>query len=132
MITQRALDLRKQYKDAPQRNTEPIKKLMREREVKDWNDFPPETKEKYLEIAKCFPNLQVYAFGSRIKGYYADEGDNVAIEARAMAGMKKTCSDYDFFLLENVKETTHIPPMSDRLMCGSIGERHILVPIFRA
>ncbi len=69
-----------------------------------WDDLPRYMKERYLEIAAHFPNVQVYACGSRVSGGYVESFTPKEIrEMRRKAGKPdKVESDYDFTVLVEV------------------------------
>ncbi len=89
--------------------------LRKERGVKRFDEFPENTKAIYLNVAKCFPGVQVWACGSRVRGDYKSWKDNFfEWLARSAAGMKdKRYSDFDFWttgtpVCELPKNTDHV------------------------
>jgi len=106
-------DYLKKYPPAPKRNLAPLRALMDERKVTRWEDFPLGTQDAYLAIAACYPGLQVYACGSRVKGYYADEGDIRAQHIRSALGKRKLVSDFDFIAPRGATPVKPLPPRTD-------------------
>ena len=102
------------------------------RGVKTFADFPESTKAVYLAVAKCFPGVQVYACGSRVRGDYqlADDGFAVSI-ARAVAGMKpKRESDYDFFIYGKPNPAGELPPNTEQVRARVPESELIEIPIY--
>lgn len=96
---------------------EPLKRIQKKRKINSFDEFPPQTKLKYLRIASCFPGFQVWAAGSRVDGSYIEtwDGDDVA-EARMLAGKPpKRVSDYDFVVEPNAVQKFELPENTDRL-----------------
>lgn len=92
-----------------------IMELRKERGVKSFNEFPEHTKRVYLQVAKCFPGVQVWACGSRVRGDFKSWNNNFyEWLARSEAGMKdKRHSDFDFWttgtpVCELPKNTDHV------------------------
>ena len=112
----------------------PLQKIQAKRKVATFEEFPPQTKLKYLRIASCFPGFQVWAAGSRVDGSYIETWDGQDIEeARLKAGKsKKIQSDYDFVVHPSTKEVYPLPNLihfkADRLKVRT--ENKIPIPMW--
>ena len=105
-------------------DTKEIESLRRLRRVRRFSDFPDFTKNVYQNIAGCFPGIQVYACGSRVRGDYIDwlTLDNtpslsqmLVESAREKAGMKKKFdSDYDYWAAPEFQPVSKPPINTDR------------------
>jgi len=110
-----------------------VERLRKLRGVKTFADFPESTKAVYLEVAKCFPWVQVWACGSRVRGDYREKNDYFFVNiAREMAGMKfKEESDYDFLVSPDAVQVGELPPNTERVRCRIPEGERITVPIFK-
>ena len=123
-----------------------VEALRKTRGVKTFADFPESTKAVYLEVAKCFPGVQVWACGSRVRGDCIDtpviqengqhkrgawlEYANV-IRARKAAGMKdKVKSDFDFFVSPDAEQVGELPKGAERVRCRMPENERIEIPIY--
>ena len=101
--------------------------------VNRYEDFPSETKAKYLFIAACFPGFRVYACGSRVRGDYIHRGHPDSFEqfvARAAAGMPdKEDSDYDFCVEPGAEQEFDLPPWADRARLRIPEKEKIAIPM---
>jgi hypothetical protein len=72
--------------------------LMERRRVNAFGELPEFTKRVYLCAADFFPDVQIYASGSRVNGDYIDpDSDSVILEMRkALGKAEKQTSDFDF------------------------------------
>jgi len=107
--------------------------ILREiRGVRLFDQMPVKTQRVYLQVAKCFPGVQVWAVGSRVKGYYIEKGDGDFVkEARAAAGMKpKVESDFDFLVAPDAVQAGELPPNCERVRCRIPMNERIEIPIF--
>ncbi len=100
------------------------------RGAKSFDDFPPATQRVYLRVARCFPGVQVWACGSRVRGDYVDAGDcSFVNEARKMAGMKaKPESDFDFWTTG--KPVCELPENTEQVRCRVPENEKVAIPIF--
>lgn len=95
-------------------------------------EFPRRTQDIYRRVAKCFPGVQVWAVGSRIRGDYTKKTDGKWIkEARAKAGMKpKTESDFDFLVSPDAVQVGELPPNTERVRCLVPMNERIPIPVY--
>lgn len=109
-----------------------IEMLRKLRGVKSFDQFPESTKRVYLQVAKCFPGIQVWAFGSRVVGHYVDKRDGEEIRAaRKIAGIKdKIESDFDFLVEPNAIQVGELPPNTERVRCRIPESEKIAIPIY--
>lgn len=138
------------------RDTTGVEWLREHRGVKCFEDFPYLTKRIYLNVAECFPGVQVYAVGSRVRGDYVDCADVVSqyvvysrlgkaetgneqttfLEfvrlARNRAGMKfKQESDFDFLILDSEGQPVcELPENTERVRVKVPKEEMIEIPIY--
>jgi len=126
-------------KTAPDKWGAPIKRdlsgimeLRAMRGVNAFDEMPTSTQRIYLEVAKCFPGVQVWAVGSRVRGDWTKATDGKWIkEARADAGMKpKTESDFDFLVSPDAVQTGELPPNTERVRCRIPINERIEIPIY--
>lgn len=112
------------------RDLSSVEQLRKVRGVKTFDDFPPATQRVYLEVAKCFPGVQVWACGSRVRGDYVETGDYFFVkEARKMAGMKrKEQSDFDFWTTG--KPVRELPENTEQVRCRVPENEKVAIPIF--
>ncbi len=120
-----------------------VERLRKLRGVKTFADFPEGTKAVYMEVAKCFPGVQVWAVGSRVRGDYVDKEPSrgdwerhdswvCSIIWRERAGMKfKEESDYDFLVSPDAVQVGELPPNTERVRCRIPEGERITVPIFK-
>lgn len=88
------------------------------RGVKRFEQFPERTRRVYLEAARCFPGVRVFACGSRVRGDYVEAGDGSEVRgARRRAGMRdKAESDFDFFVPDSrVEASGQLPKGAQRV-----------------
>lgn len=125
-------------RDAPDKWGTPITRdltgvehLRKIRGVKVFEDFPETTQGVYGDIAKCFPGVQVWACGSRVRGDYVDVGDYFFVnEARKQAGMKyKKVSDFDFFVEPDAVPVMELPPNTGRVRCRIPESEMVAIPV---
>lgn len=126
-------------KTAPDKWGTPIKRdlsgveILREiRGVRLFDQMPTRTRRVYSDIARCFPGVQVWAVGSRVRGDYVLESDGDWIrEARRKAGMKdKTESDFDFLVSPDAVQVGDLPPNTERVRCRVPMNERIEIPIY--
>lgn len=140
-------------KTAPDKWGTPIKRdlsgiehLRLIRSVKSFEQFPKGTQDVYLAVARCFPGVQVWAVGSRVRGEYIclltlqeigysyaeswQEYERVTL-ARKAAGMKqKGISDFDFLVSPDAVQIGELPPNTERVRCVIPISERIEIPIF--
>lgn len=109
-----------------------VEALRELRGVKTFDQFPKSTQEVYLSIARCFPGIQVWAVGSRVRGDYIKSRDGQPIrQARLNAGMKpKLESDFDFLVSPDAVQIGELPPNTERVRCVIPISERIEIPIF--
>lgn len=119
-----------------------VKQIRKLRGVKTFDDFPESTKAVYLEIAKCFPGVQVWACGSRVRGDYVDKEPSrddrerhdswvCSIIWREKAGMKlKEESDFDFLVAPNAVQVGELPENTERVRCRIPESELIEIPVY--
>lgn len=109
-----------------------IEMLRKLRGVKQFSQFPSRTQEIYLDVAKCFPGVQVWAVGSRVRGDYVERYDYFFVSAaRNEAGMKqKTESDFDFLVSPDAVQVGELPPNTERVRCRIPESEKIAIPIY--
>lgn len=109
-----------------------IEMLRKLRGVKQFSQFPSRTQEIYLAVAKCFPGVQVWAVGSRVRGDYVERYDYFFVSAaRNEAGMKqKTESDFDFLVSPDAVQVGELPPNTERVRCRIPESEKIAIPIY--
>lgn len=123
-----------------------VEYLRKLRGVKMFNEMPESTKAVYLQVARCFPGVQVWAVGSRVRGDYVDylefQGkDNStkwqeyfrALRARRLAGMSdKKLSDFDFLVLNSTAQPVcELPENTERVLVRVQGNEMVAIPIFQ-
>lgn len=107
--------------------------ILREiRGVRLFDQMPTMTRWIYGDVARCFPGIQVWAVGSRVRGDYVLETDGEWIRAaRRKAGMKdKVESDYDFLVAPDAVQVGELPPNTERVRCRIPDNEKIEIPIF--
>lgn len=107
--------------------------ILREiRGVRLFDQMPTRTRWVYSDIARCFPGIQVWAVGSRVRGDYVMERDGDFIrEARRKAGMKdKVESDFDFLVSPDAVQVGDLPPNTERVKCLVPKNERIEIPVF--
>ena len=111
-------------------NKEPLQRIAAKRRVRFFEEMPLRTKEVYIKIAACFPGVQIYACGSRVRGDYVDKADDKAMqEARRLAGKQaKIFSDFDFWAPAWAKPAYELPPMADRTRCIIPETEKVMLP----
>lgn len=86
--------------------------------VSKYRYFPLEARDVYKKIAGCFPGVQVYACGSRVRGDYIEKESLIfwqIKDARMKAGMApKEDSDFDFWVAPEFMPVSDLPPFADR------------------
>lgn len=109
-----------------------VEELRKLRGVKTFADFPESTKAVYLEVAKCFPGVQVWACGSRVRGDYREKNDYFFVNiAREMAGMKmKDESDFDFLVAPDAVQVGELPENTERVRCRIPESELIEIPVY--
>lgn len=109
-----------------------VERLRKLRGVKTWEGFTESTKAIYLAVARCFPGVQVYACGSRVRGDYRNIDDDFTVNlARESAGMKlKQESDFDFFIYGQPEPVRPLPPNTEQVKCRVPENEFIPIPIF--
>lgn len=110
-----------------------VEELRKLRGVKTFEEMPLYVQRVYLEVARCFPNIQVWACGSRVRGDYIEPGDYFFVKiAREMAGMKpKKESDFDFFIYGKAHPVCALPPNTELVKCRIPEKELIAIPIFK-
>jgi len=110
--------------------------LMDSRRIDSFDQFPPNTKRIYIDIANRFPGVQVYACGSRVKGDWIvpDCGDDIKEMRKALNKAEKQ-SDYDFvipsFTTEERYEALRLLPYGyDLLIFGVPDDEMIPIPMW--
>ncbi len=108
--------------------------ILRElRGVKTFEEMPESTKAVYLKVAQCFPGVQVWAVGSRVRGDYVEPGDGGLLrDARKVAGMKdKQESDFDFLILDSTAQPVcELPENTDRVRVRVLKNEMVAIPIW--
>lgn len=127
-------------KTAPDKYGTPIKRdlsgvemLRAIRGVRLFDQMPLSTQKVYLQVAKCFPNTQVWAVGSRVRGDYKQKGDYFFVAlAREAAGMKpKKESDFDFLVSPDAIQVGELPPNCEQVKCKIPENERIPIPIYK-
>lgn len=116
-----------------QRDFSGVEILREIRGVRLFDQMPLYAQKVYLQIAACYPNIQVWACGSRVRGEYVEPRDGAWIrEARQRAGMKdKTESDFDFWLERgDIKPTGELPKGAEQAKCRVPDSEKIAIPIY--
>lgn len=110
-----------------------VEKLRKLRGVKSFEQFPKTTQDIFLAVAKCFPGIQVWACGSRVRGDYREKNDYFFVNiARERAGMKmKDESDYDFLVSQDAVQVGELPPNTERVRCRIPENERIEIPVFQ-
>lgn len=119
----------------PPRDMSGVEWLRSMRGVKRFTEFPERVQRIYLEVAKCFPNAQVYACGSRVRGDYVEAGDGNDVRgARRRAGMKdKAQSDFDFFIPDGqIEAKGKLPPNTERVRARVPLTELVEIPIHKS
>lgn len=103
--------------------------------VQRFEQFPAYTKAVYSAVAIQFPNSQVYACGSRVRGDYSDIGvhptDVQVTYARKQAGMKQRAqSDYDFWVEPGARQVGDLPANTDRCRLRIPENEKVAIPIY--
>jgi predicted nucleotidyltransferase len=114
------------------RDLSKIQELRNGRGVSRFEDFPENTRIAYEAIAKRFPDVQVYACGSRVRGDYVEIDSPASIlEARRLAGMRnKPYSDYDFVVADHKTQPIYdLPAFADRVYMSLPENEMVAVPI---
>jgi hypothetical protein len=110
-------------------NRDMLLDLQAERRVRSFCMFPKDTASKYLGIAACYPDHNVYACGSRVRGEYIDNGDARAVIARKLAGMRvRQNSDFDYWVEPGALQSSELPPNSDRCRLRVPEREKVLIP----
>lgn len=109
--------------------------ILRElRGVKTFDEMPLYVRRAYVQVARCFPGVQVWAVGSRVRGDYVEPGDGAAIRAaRKAAGMKdKKESDFDFLILDSTAQPVcELPENAERVRVRVPENEMVAIPIFQ-
>ena len=109
--------------------------ILRElRGVKAFEEMPLYVQRIYLDVARCFPGVQVWAVGSRVRGDYVEPGDGVEVRAaRVAAGMKdKQESDFDFLILDSTAQPVcELPENTERVRVRVPENEMVAIPIFQ-
>ena len=109
--------------------------ILRElRGVKAFEEMPLYVQRIYLDVARCFPGVQVWAVGSRVRGDYVEPGDGVEVRAaRVAAGMKdKQESDFDFLILDSTAQPVcELPENTERVRVRVPKNEMVAIPIFQ-
>ena len=111
-----------------------VEYLRQLRGVKTFEEMTESTKAVYLEVARCFPGIQVWACGSRVRGDYHEKDDYFFVKiARQMAGMKpKAESDYDFLILDSTAQPVcELPPNTEQVRARVLKEEMIAIPVYK-
>lgn len=109
-----------------------VETLRNIRGVRSFDQFPPNTQAVYLAVARCFPDVQVWACGSRVRGDYVlpDDGDWIR-EQREKAGMKpKQESDFDFWIEGTPEPVEELPPNTEQAKCRVPENEKVMIPIY--
>ncbi len=110
----------------------PLERIAAKRRVQYFEQMPLRTKEVYIKIAACFPGVQIYACGSRVRGDYVEKDDGAAMrEARRRAGKQdKVFSDFDFWAPAWAKAAYELPQSADRTRCIIPEKEKVMLPIW--
>lgn len=102
------------------------------RGVRLFDQMPTKTRKVYLAVAKCFPGVQVWAVGSRVRGDYVDQMDGELVRgARSKAGMKpKLESDFDFLVAPDAVQVGELPPNTERVKCLIPESEKVKIPVY--
>lgn len=103
------------------------------RGVKTFEEMPLYVQRIYLDVARCFSGVQVWAVGSRVRGDYVEPGDGDSIRAaRKAAGMKdKQESDFDFLILDNTAQPVcELPENTERVRVRVPENEMVAIPIW--
>lgn len=97
-----------------------------------FSGFPIETQNMYLRIAAAYPDSNVFACGSRVRGDYVDKDSEAVVHrARKAAGMKPTeQSDFDYVVEPGAKQIHDLPPNCDRCNFDVPNEEKVLICLF--
>lgn len=101
------------------------------RGVRYFEEMPKATQEMYLKIAACFPENEVWACGSRVRGDYIEASENYEFvkKARRLAFMaEKETSDFDFWTAKDAKQVGELPEGADRCNVRVPDDEKILIP----
>lgn len=110
-----------------------VEYLRQLRGVKTFEEMPLYVRRVYLGVAKCFPSVQVWATGSRVRGDYVEPGDGVEVrDARVAAGMKdKQESDFDFLVLDSTAQPVcELPENTERVRVRVPENEMVAIPIW--
>lgn len=110
-----------------------VEYLRQLRGVKTFNEMPLYVRRVYLGVARCFPGVQVWAVGSRVRGDYVEPGDGVEVrDARVAAGMKdKRESDFDFLVLDSTAQPVcELPENTERVRVRVPENEMVAIPIW--
>lgn len=110
-----------------------VEYLRQLRGVKTFEEMPLYVRRVYLDVARCFPGVQVWAVGSRVRGDYVEPGDGLEIRAaRKAAGMKeKQESDFDFLTLDSTAQPVcELPENTERVRVRVPENEMVAIPIF--
>lgn len=105
--------------------------------VREFDQFPGYTQAVYHGVARCFPGVQVYACGSRVRGDYVDangvrDAERQVQIARSKAGMKhRQMSDYDFWVEPGAAEVCLLPDNTDRCRLRIPENEKVAIPIYK-
>ena len=111
-----------------------IEAIRQERGVKEFKDFPVLAQVCYTYIATMFPGEQVYACGSRVRGDYNDDNNEMVNHARILAGMKpNTVSDFDYFVRKGAVQRgiPHDKFKFDRMRVKLPLDEMVKIPIYQ-
>ena len=110
-----------------------VEYLRQLRGVKTFEEMPLYVRRVYLDVARCFPGVQVWAVGSRVRGDYVEPGDGVEVRAaRVAAGMKdKRESDFDFLILDSTAQPVcELPENTERVRVRVPENEMVAIPIW--
>ena len=110
-----------------------VEYLRQLRGVKTFEEMPLYVRRVYLDVARCFPGVQVWAVGSRVRGDYVEPGDCVEVrDARKAAGMKeKQESDFDFLTLDSTAQPVcELPENTERVRVRVPENEMVAIPIW--
>ena len=125
-----------------------VEYLRQLRGVKTFEEMPLYVQRVYLDVARCFPGVQVWAVGSRVRGEWLDVfafreiGFSIAdswreyarvLKVRKAAGMKdKKQSDFDFLILDSTAQPVcELPENTERVRVRVPGNEMVAIPIFK-
>lgn len=108
-------------------------KILRDtRSVRRFWEMPTTTQAVYLEVAKCFPGVRVWACGSRVRGDYVEVNDKEIVRQwRVNAGMKnKAESDFDFWINGAPHPVRELPANTEQVKCRVPDTEKVAIPIY--